>query len=139
MKQNKLFIVAISALVLTFGGCAKPVESKLFTDLNSCIEDPANTKEACEIAYKNAKEDAERTAPKYSSLADCRAEYGADMCQGGSSNNGSMSDIFMPMMAGYMIAGIVDDIGGSSYDDDRYPHTCFRCRRKNEQKRRGPD
>src|SRR5262249_44622561 len=60
-------------------------------------------------AYSEAATVDERAAPRYTSLADCVAEFGAGSCHSitPSSGSASITSIFVPAMAGFLIGNAV--------------------------------
>lgn len=56
----------------------------------------------CDAADKLASQEHLQNAPKFSRREECIAQFGADMCQPASTYGGS-SNVFMPMMLGYMM------------------------------------
>lgn len=100
--------LAISA-VLTLSSCEKSDETvSLYQNVDECSLSNPNLKEQCNSSYQQAVIEASKTAPKYTSRADCAAEFGQDRCtevpteQAGLSSEPRQSSVWMPMMAGYM-------------------------------------
>lgn len=102
-------------------------EDKVFVSMEECIADiPALASTAdeaeksafdasrlqCIADWESAQAQHAETAPRFSSLAECQAEFGPEGCGTGaqSSSNGSGS-FFLPLLAGYMIGNMM---GGSS-------------------------
>nr|WP_086938494.1 DUF1190 family protein [Thaumasiovibrio occultus] len=115
-KSWRYFSIApITAAVLA--GCSGDPETKavIYKSLDDCQSENPTRAEQCEIAYVNALLEAQRTAPKYASIEDCEADFGKEACvsmanaglpQASASSNQSW---FMPAMAGFMFARMLND------------------------------
>ncbi len=113
-KRTRAFVLApISLAVMT--ACSGPQEEQV--NFVSSVEDCTNSTELslveCEAAYAQAVKDAEATSPRYQYEQDCANEFGS--CQRSSSGG-----FFMPFMAGYIVSGIVGNIGNSMDRKNRY-------------------
>lgn len=95
--------VAVAATLSVTGCSSGTEETDVFRSLEDCNASNPGQEETCQMAYDNSQKEAERTAPKYSSLRDCEDEFGYDRCRRHSS-----SGVFMPMMAGFMIGRMLD-------------------------------
>ena len=62
------------------------------------------TKEQCNAAAKKAREQHPKVAPKYQSVADCEADFGAGKCEQAPYRTNSGSMVWMPLLVGYMMA-----------------------------------
>ena len=112
-KRWRLSRVAPVALavgaVFALAGCEKSDENvTLYQNSDDCSRANPSMSEQCTTAYNNARKEAEKTAPKYSSRADCVAEFGEDQCtqvpaQAGMAAESSSGSFWMPLMAGYMM------------------------------------
>lgn len=106
MRKNirRFSLAPLALAVLT--GCspqAEPEENVQFVaSLDECKTKTTLTDEQCEATYAQAVKDAESTAPRYQTLADCQSEFG--QCSQGSHG------FFMPFMAGYIVSNLVDGI-----------------------------
>jgi uncharacterized protein YgiB involved in biofilm formation len=87
------------------------VDAAVFDSLEQCIADPSTTRERCEKSYGEARSQHAAVAPKYSSAADCQADFGAGRCEQAPYRSTSGGSIFMPLMMGYMMGSL---IGGRS-------------------------
>ncbi|WP_413113593.1 DUF1190 domain-containing protein [Thaumasiovibrio sp. DFM-14] len=115
-KEWRWFTLApIAAAVLT--GCGdKEVDGTIYQSVADCVDDNPAQSESCQSAYELALVDAERTAPKYNSLADCQAEFGSNSCMHNPQNNW-----FMPAMTGFMFARMLN--GSQYYSQPMYYST----------------
>lgn len=104
--------LAISA-VFMLSGCEQNSDEtvSLFQNANECSQANPTMAEQCNASYDKALLEAERTAPKYASRADCVAEFGESQCvestsapvnTNASASEPRQSSLWMPLMAGYM-------------------------------------
>lgn len=113
--------VALAVASITLVACSEPEqEVRIVSSIDDCIENTEFTAEQCDVAYKKALAEAERTAPRYTSRSRCESEFGYNQCY--SSGN----DFFVPFMAGWMVSSLINNTynpvyqyrgGGSSYRD----------------------
>ena len=105
--------LAITA-VFMLSGCEKTDETvSLYQNADDCSAANPGKSAECTTTYNNALKEAERTAPKYASRADCVAEFGEGQCQQAPAQAGmapenqaqaqSSGSFWMPLMAGYMM------------------------------------
>ncbi|KDM89860.1 DUF1190 family protein [Photobacterium galatheae] len=117
-KQWRPFAVAPVTAAISAGllaGCSDPKEeAKLYHTLYDCKTDNPSYEAQCEAAYESALKEAARTAPKFMTQRDCVAEFGQNSCISAPENNW-----FMPAMAGFMFARLLEDkrsySGGRGY------------------------
>ena len=95
--------ICVAAAVLSACGDDRQ-EVKIVSSIDDCVSNTSFDLEQCEVAYKNALLEAEKTGPKYSSLRSCESEFGDDQCIATSNNS-----FFMPLMAGFMINELLFD------------------------------
>ena len=95
--------LGVTAVLLSACGGNRE-EAIVFQTLDDCTKQYPEASEQCKTAYQGALEEAARTGPKYGSQRDCEYDFGPNQCQVVQTNSGSM---FMPFMAGYMIANIL--------------------------------
>ncbi len=103
-------MVSVSLIALT--GCEEPkVDAAVYEDLQQCKNDPLATPEQCEMSFKEASAQHASVAPKYSSQADCQADFGAGKCEQAPYQTSTGGSVFMPLMVGYMMGSF---LGGRS-------------------------
>lgn len=112
-KRSRNFILApISLAVITACSGGNTDEAVSFVkSVDDCTSSTELTQEECQSAYEKAVKDADATAPRYQSERDCTDEFGRCESRGG---------FFMPFMAGYIVSGIVGNIGDSMGRNRRY-------------------
>lgn len=99
--------------------------STVYTTAAECINENPQAVEQCNLAYEQAVEEAERTAPKYDTRQDCEYDFGVDRCRTYESGG---SSFFMPFMAGYLLNDLFSSrrysqpvfISSSPYSPYRY-------------------
>jgi uncharacterized protein YgiB involved in biofilm formation len=98
--------LGVAAVLLT--ACGDSEEAKIYKTIDECSSDNPEHVQECQAAYQQAMQEAERTAPKYSSQQDCEYDFGAQHCRNVQSSSGSF---FMPFMAGYMLSNLMSPRG----------------------------
>ncbi|QCZ92949.1 DUF1190 family protein [Salinimonas iocasae] len=76
----------------------------IYTSVDDCTSDNPDAADECQAAYQQAIDEAARTSPKFSSVADCEYEFGPNQCRQIATDNGSF---FMPFMAGFMVSQLM--------------------------------
>jgi uncharacterized protein YgiB involved in biofilm formation len=110
----KPLAVMIGAALLS--ACSPPTEEvKVVTSAEDCAMKTDMSLEQCEVAYKKALAEAERTGPRFNSMSDCVHQFGPDQCR--QSDSGSF---FMPFMAGWMVSSVIDDLTRPSHYNPVY-------------------
>lgn len=115
--------LAVSA-VFMLAGCEKSDETvKMYQNADDCSQANPGQSEQCKTSYNDALKEAQRTAPKYATRADCVAEFGEGECQQApaqASMSGenqaqaqSSGSFWMPLMAGYMMGRMMG--GGAGF------------------------
>ena len=96
--------ITVAAIVFVSGCSEGAQEMNIYSGVSECIKNNPEQSEQCKTAYQDALNEAESTAPKYKSRADCVAEFGEQMCVQSSQNNW-----FMPAMAGFMFGQMMNN------------------------------
>ncbi|MBA1157880.1 DUF1190 domain-containing protein [Microvirga mediterraneensis] len=88
--------------------CSAPQKS--FSNVAECVG-AGNTEALCRGAYEAALAEHVQSAPTFASLQDCRANVDVDQCISTlkRDSNGTVSNVIVPMMAGYMLGQNVRD------------------------------
>jgi uncharacterized protein YgiB involved in biofilm formation len=107
-KRSVLNPLALGIAVATLTSCSSQEEVMVVNTPEECASTTELTLVECEAAYQKAQAEAERTGPKYRSIAECESEFGSGQCMQGSSGG-----YFMPMMTGFMIGRMLS--GSNSY------------------------
>lgn len=101
--QSQTTVALSLALALT--GCDSGEESKVFKTLDECIAYAPDKAQECRQAFNYSLLEAERSGPKYSTIKDCEYEFGEGRCHQSRSN----SSWFVPAIAGFMVARLMDN------------------------------
>lgn len=78
-------------------------DALVYKDDGECIAQALRSAEECTRAFKAARESYPTTAPRYESNADCERHHGPGSCTAAGLVSPGAADIFIPVMAGYMI------------------------------------
>jgi len=92
--------VAVAVTAALISGCGQTEEVDIYTSLQECLQQQLGEAQMCHAAFQEALQEAEQTAPKYASQADCEYDFGEQQCVTQQRQGGSW---FMPAMAGFMM------------------------------------
>ncbi len=109
-KASGVFALKPLALCIAalLAGCGQKEEpADIFKTLDECKTTYPDLSAQCDMAFNQALGSAEASAPKYNSMEDCAAEFGADRCQRRDRSDGT--SWFMPAMAGFMLGRALDN------------------------------
>jgi uncharacterized protein YgiB involved in biofilm formation len=98
--------VAAAALV----ACdEEPKPPPAFATIQECV-DSGNQETDCQNSYESALKAHEETAPRFSSRDECLRGVDVDRCVETRvrNNDGSFSNVFMPLMAGYIVGNLLN-------------------------------
>lgn len=101
-------------------GCSSREEVKVVSSVEDCVDKTPMDEQQCEAAYQRALQEAQRTGPKYGSRAMCETEF--DSCQQASSG----SNMWMPLMTGFMVANMLDNRRDRDYYGSGYYNPVYR-------------
>lgn len=111
MKRSRFVpLIALGSASVTLMGCESKQEALVFENIEQCVESQQLPEVACKLEFEKALAAHQNSAPRFSDKSTCEADFGANGCV--SHNSGGQS-FFIPLMAGYMLASIVNS--GSSY------------------------
>lgn len=113
-KHNRSFVLAPISLAVMFGCSSQEEQVKFVRSVADCTNATELSEQQCEAAYEQALADAEATSPRYRYESDCMNEFGSCEQRGG---------FFVPFMAGYIVAEVIDEIGDSMERKHRYKHS----------------
>ncbi|MGI0118890.1 DUF1190 domain-containing protein [Zooshikella sp. RANM57] len=109
MKRTRFINLEVMRKVKTFGsiglgtsllvGCSDQPNAVVYRTLDECKTANPKYESQCEFAYQRALKSLYKTAPQYTSLADCEYEFGYGQCIQHSKNNN-----WIPLMAGFALA-----------------------------------
>ena len=116
-RLNSISVAALmSVSAIALSACEEQkVDAAIFDTLQQCINEPGMLREDCERSHAEAKAQHAAVAPKYTSAADCQAEFGVGRCEQAPYQSSTGGSIFMPLMMGYMMGSMLNgrSIGNS--------------------------
>ena len=102
----------VSVSLIALSACEETkVSASVYDSLEQCKNDPTVSFEQCQKSFKEARDQHAAVAPKYSSLADCQADFGSEKCEKSPYRTSSGGSVFMPMMMGYMMGSMLSGRG----------------------------
>lgn len=111
MKRSKyLRLAVLGAAPILMTGCEEERPALVYESAQACIIAAEIPEQICREDFARAEVAHAQTAPRYSSSADCQADFGSGQCQ----QNVQSGGYFMPFMTGYMIASLLQG-GGSNW------------------------
>lgn len=112
MKRSRILrLVLMGTAPFALTACDEPQPAVVYGSVEECVKDGELKPEECRAEYAQAAEAHQRVAPRYPRLDACVADFGASQCQAAPGGGGW----FMPAMAGFMAARLLD-----SRDDRHY-------------------
>jgi uncharacterized protein YgiB involved in biofilm formation len=112
-KSIKLALMGVSVLALS--ACDQPQEAAaIFENVDECAKFEGFDLEQCRQNWDVAEQEHVRTAPKYTDIADCQADFGEAQCEKAPQQTSSGGSVFMPMMMGYMMGSMLSGGGRSN-------------------------
>ena len=110
-SKSAALMMSVSLFALT--ACEEPkVDAFVFESLDQCKSDAVASSDQCESSFAEAQTQHAAVAPKYSTAADCQADFGAEKCEEAPYKTSSGGSVFMPLMMGYMMGSMMG--GGRS-------------------------
>lgn len=146
-RSNRIGLLALSTVsIFALAGCYEDTpqvsidqhNSAVYSSVDACLTDAKKTGASTDVAdgetisplgklemacvenWRVAQEEHARTAPRYTSLAQCEAEFGDGNCGapgGATASNGGGSNSFMPFLMGYMLADLTSSRSYPVYAD----------------------
>ena len=108
MKRSRsLKLALMGASALTLAACDNQQDAAIFESVEQCVRHDGFGMEDCQANMKKAEAEHIRVAPKYTSAADCEADFGADQCETAPQRTQSGGSVFMPLMMGYMMGNML--------------------------------
>lgn len=104
MKRSLQVTLALMGTAV-LAGCGSKEEVLTFKSLEQCKASDKVADATCESAYKQAEKKALNEV-KYTNKSACETDFGGGQCQ--TSSTGSS---FVPFMAGFMVANMIDSDG----------------------------
>lgn len=112
----------MGAASLTLAACEEEsVATQIYESVEQCTQASVFSESQCVADFANAAQMHEEVAPKYTSVTDCEADFGAGQCKTSetySSQGGG--GIFLPLMAGYLMGNMMSGGGRSAATQPLY-------------------
>ncbi len=108
-RWNSISIgLMMSVSMIALSACEEPkVDASVYKSVEQCKKDPVTSDDQCITSFKEARSQHAAVAPKYTSQADCQADFGANRCEKAPYQSSSGGSIFMPLMMGYMMGSFI--------------------------------
>lgn len=105
MKRSRaITLTMLAGTVVVLSGCNEDEKPRFVKDEKECAEQLGD-EEGCLKAAEQARQDHEKTAPRYGSQKDCEEQFGPDRCRKSEHDGASW---FVPAMTGFMIGRMMD-------------------------------
>ena len=125
MKRSRTVRLTLmgAATATTVAACdpAPSAAPPAFTNIQTCVS-AGYSEASCRTSYENALREHQEKAPRFASKDECLKTADVTDCveapvrQG----DGSMTNMFIPLMAGYMLANVMQRPGGGYYGGPIY-------------------
>ena len=107
-RSQSIALIMMGASAIALSACDEAqVDAMVYDTLQQCIDDPAMTPDQCKATYAVAKTEHAKVAPKYTSRADCEADFGPEHCEEAPYRTQNGGSVFMPLMMGYMMGSML--------------------------------
>lgn len=112
-RFNKVCVkpLALAVAAITLSACSSKEQVNIVGSVSECVDKTKLTFAQCEVAYKKAVAEAERTGPRYTDKPQCETDFGESQCYNPQNNQ----RVFMPMMTGFMIGHLLSNRSDSYY------------------------
>lgn len=113
-RSGKVVLTTLTATAgtMALAGCGdEPMaEAQVFSSVAECAAAGIASSE-CQQAWSQANSDNANDAPRFESQDLCEGEFGSGQCRPlAAVNPGGSSSVWVPLLAGFMIANAVDDL-----------------------------
>ncbi len=123
-RSRKVALVLMGAGALTLTACGeRDTEVGVFETLDQCMTTTGMTQELCADAMATARGQHAQVAPKYTSTADCEADFGPGQCEQAPYQTSSGGSVFMPLMMGFMMGQMMGGMSQPLYRSSDDPRT----------------
>ena len=105
LRQGIIAAVVIAAL----SGCSdEPVDVSSVNSVSDCLVQGLGNEEQCRAAWDQASSEHLKQGPRFEGQEDCSQEFGQCNRYQVQNDDGSFSDVFIPIMAGMMIGNMMN-------------------------------
>jgi uncharacterized protein YgiB involved in biofilm formation len=116
-RSRNIALVAMGTSLLALTACdQKPqqTEAAVFETPEQCMEMRDFDTNDCEDKFYQARQMHQKVAPRYDTIADCEADFGAHQCEPTGAHVRQGHSIYIPLMAGYLMGRIAGGRTGPS-------------------------
>ncbi len=113
-RSGAIRLVLMGTTALSLSACEEPqVDALVFRSVEECQQAAELSADECRGQQATAERTHVQTSPKYASVADCEADFGAGECEIAPYQTSSGGSVFMPLMAGFMMGQLLGGGFGS--------------------------
>lgn len=111
MKRSRVIpLIALGSASIALVGCESQQQALVFENVEQCVQSMELPDSACQAEYDKALAAHQNSAPRFTDQKSCEEDFGAGRC---SSYSAGGQSFFIPLMAGYMLASVVNS--GQNY------------------------
>lgn len=101
--------IIASVVIMALAGCSdEPVDVSSVSSVSDCLVQGLGNEEQCRAAWNQASGEHLKEGPRFEDQADCSGEFGQCNRYQVQNDDGSFSDVFIPLMAGMMIGNMMN-------------------------------
>ena len=106
--------IIASVVIMALSGCSdEPVDVSSVTSVSDCLTQGLGNEQQCRAAWDQASQEHLKEGPRFQDQTDCSEEFGQCNRYQVQNDDGSFSDVFIPLMAGMMIGNMMSSAGSS--------------------------
>lgn len=106
--------IIASVVIMALSGCSdEPVDVSSVTSVSDCLTQGLGNEQQCRAAWDQASQEHLKEGPRFQDQTDCSEEFGQCNRYQVQNDDGSFSDVFIPLMAGMMIGNMMSSVGSS--------------------------
>jgi len=116
MKRSRMLYLGMLGTMGALAGCTEEQPAMVFNTLDECKASSITTPQVCQDGYDQALANHTKTAPRFTSIADCEQDFGPGKCQSlaGSGSDG-VGSFFVPAFTGFMVARLLQNQNSGPY------------------------
>ncbi|WP_159654263.1 DUF1190 domain-containing protein [Vibrio atypicus] len=119
---GKAFPFVMFGGFMIFSQYESKTEGAIYYDANECQDNNPEEAQQCELAYQDAMDEAERSAPRYKTERECEYDFREDDCY-----YSSRYFSYIPRMSGFFYSTDLDDFDG--YKKRYYSQPMYRFKK----------
>jgi uncharacterized protein YgiB involved in biofilm formation len=119
-RSSRVVLTTLTAVgTATVAGCGDGVaepdaEGQVYATVSECVADNQFSQSECQDAWAQAQSDDALTAPRFESRELCEQEFGNAACEQRFASSGATGSFWTPLLAGFVIGNVIDEIGDAS-------------------------